>query len=124
MNSIQLLETAEQMLDLYREALLIDGFVKITTEIADGDFISQTIKDSAAFSWKLKLNPARHQDVIDIQYSVVDCLLNVLFEDFSLIESNSAIILEYKKRLVSRLAAAICGMMALSEKEDGEQDEG
>jgi hypothetical protein len=125
MQPAELIEMANTLLSMHRDALIIDHFVKISIEISDGDFVSECIKDSAAFSWRLKLNPSRHNDLIDVQYSIVDGLLTIMFDDFSLIEHNSNMIIEYKKRLISRLTAAICRMMDFSETEEEQHnDEG
>lgn len=123
MDSAQLLDVAHTLLTVHRDALIIDNFVKISIEISDGNFVSECVKDTAAFSWKLRLNPTRHSDIIDVQYSIVDGLLTVLFDDFSLIESNSNMISEYRKRLISRLTAAVCRMMDLSDSEEESHNE-
>lgn len=117
MDAAELINTANTLLTVHRDALLIDPFVKISIDINDGNFVSECSKDIAALSWRIKLNPSRHNDVIDVQYSIVESILNIMFDDFSLLEDRSDVITEYKKRLVSRLTAAICQMMDFSESD-------
>lgn len=125
MDAAELLHTSSTLLEVHRNALIIDPFVKISIDLCDGDFVSECKKDNAALSWRIKLNPNRHNDIIDVQYSIVEALLLIMFDDFSLIDNSNAIS-EYQKRLVSRLTAAICQMMDLSDDEPDQElsDEG
>lgn len=120
MEAGQLIEMADTLLAVYKDALLIDPFIKISIDISDGNFVSECTKDSAALSWRIKFNPTRHSDIADVQYSIVESILIIMFDDFSLIESNSGIIGEYRKRLISRLTTSICQMMNFS---DNDQEE-
>lgn len=124
MQPADIVDTANSILAVYRDALLVDPFVKISLEICDGNFISECVKDTSAFSWKIRINPSRHNDTTDIQYSIVDSILTTMFDDFSMIEENAAIISEYRKRIISRLTVGICQMMDFSEQEEEIEDEG
>lgn len=105
-------DVAENFLDFHRKNLLIDPFFKITLELIDGDFISKCESDVAPLSWKIKLNPSRHHGMADIQYSVVESLLFVLFDGIERDDKVAAII--------ARLTTSICGLFSGDEDSDDE----
>jgi hypothetical protein len=118
MEASTLLDVASTLLVAHRDALLLDPFVKISLDAVDGNFTSECVKDNSPLSWRIKLNPARHDDVIDVQYSIVEAILHIMFNDLSLVGND--LIDEHSRRLVSRLTAAVCQMMDLSENEEQE----
>lgn len=111
MNSVELHEVASSLLGVYREALLIDPFIKISIEICDGDFTSNCMRDAIPMAWKLQLNPNRHVDILDAQYSIVEALLVVLFDDLSLVNQDFAVN-EVRRRIISRLSTAMCQLLS------------
>ena len=105
----QLAEMAEQMLDMHRRTLLVDPFFKITIEISEGDYISRCTKETSALTWKIRLNPARHNGFQDIQYSIFESLLLIIFDSENT-EKNLAII--------ARLTQSFCDMFSGSDDDD------
>lgn len=108
MDKVNITQVAEELMEAYRSALLIDPFVKITIDIGtDGDFISKCYRDKQPLSWVIKINPDRHSDVSDIQYSIIQSILEIIFSDMDLAKSNDQIIEEMKLRIIARLTTAI-----------------
>lgn len=122
MLAASILQIATTLVSVYREALLLDPFVKISLDLADGAFTSECTRDTPPLAWRIKLNPSRHNDAIDVQYSIVDAVLQIMFDDLSPIDDNK-LLFEYKRRLISRLTTAICQMMDASDVEQGISDE-
>lgn len=115
MNIAEIAESAEELLEYYREVLLVDRYFGIKIEIAEGDFISKSELDSKPLGWVITLNPERHSDVKDVQLSVLEGVLAVLFE-----------VLEDKDKdkrkiatngLISRLRDAIAELPFMGEDE-------
>lgn len=117
MNASDLAYVAEELLAAYREVLLIDPFYKIVVEIVEGDYISTCEPDAAPLSWVIKLNPSRHQEIEDIQYSVVEGLLVVLFSAIDIDKEN-----EGRKGLISRLSVAISNLLPVDLAEDDPEE--
>lgn len=77
----ELLSYAEQFLELHRGSLFIDPFYTIKLEIVEGDFFSDVIRDDkSALSWIVKINPSKHADEYDVQYSIVESLIKIICE--------------------------------------------
>lgn len=114
MDRSDLIEGAEYLISIYRDILNIDPFYKLSVEVVEGDYVSVCIKDELAASWLLKLNPQRHNDAVDIQYSVIEALLRILFKD---IESSEKI-----DELISRLMVSFVNLLPIEEEEE-EEDE-
>lgn len=109
MYSKELLEIAEEVLEAHRVNLLVDDFVKIELDITQGDFISNLIEGHSPMSWIIQLNPERHDSVYDVQYSVIESLMEILFDELRLVDSKENINL-VKKRIIARLSAAFCNL--------------
>ena len=106
----ELADLAEQLLEVHRQTLLIDPFFKITIEISEGEYISSLVKEStSALTWKIKLHPMRHNSIADTQYSIIDALIQILFDG---IEG------EKVTAVTARLTSALCEIF--SESEDDE----
>lgn len=112
MNRAAISETAEVLIDSYRELMCIDQFYKIKVEIVVGDFISLCEADaSSTASWVLKLNPDRHNDNLDIKQSVIDCLLNIIFR---YVGSS-----EFREEALARVASTLSTLLPdLSDQDD------
>lgn len=107
MDASELADGVEQLVEAYRGALNIDPFFKINIEILDGDFVCECEKDSkSALAWTIKLNPSRHKDIYDIQYSTVEALINILFEPLGSADK------DVKNGIVARLTEAFCNIIA------------
>ena len=109
MDRAELVSVAETLLSEYREILFLDPYFKIKVEVVEDDFISLCSEDSSPATWILKLNPNRHNDIIDIQLSVIDCLLKILARD-----------LPQSKRLdevLSKITHAVAQLLAPAEDE-------
>lgn len=116
MEAGELATQANDLLGVYRDALLVDPFYRIKVEIVEGDFISICVMDaSSPLTWILRLNPARHDDVADVSYSVFDALLRVLF--YALEVAGPGKEEEAKNGLISRLATSLATILSVSEPE-------
>lgn len=108
MDKSYIAQITEELVEAYRSALLLDPFIKITVDIGGGDdFISKCYKDKQPLSWVVKINPDRHSEVSDIQYSVIQSILEILFSDMDMVKENSGLLQDVTARVVSRLATAI-----------------
>ena len=97
-------ETAEALVDSYRDVLCIDQFYKIKIEIIEGEFISLCEVDiNSPASWILKINPERHTDFLDIKQSVIDCLLRIIFRYIT--------VSEFREEVISRIASAFSTLL-------------
>lgn len=109
MQSSEMLQQAEQALEYYKEALLIDPFMKISLESSvDEELISECVHDKSPLSWKVILNPNKHNDEYDVQYSIIESLLKVLFDRDK----------DHIENIIARLSQAICEMTSSYEEED------
>lgn len=126
MERAELATFAEELVEAYRSVLLIDPFIKLTVDLnSEGDFISSCIKDKAPLTWILRLNPNRHDSIEDIQYSVVQALLEVMFSDFSFITESPSVLEEVRSRIIGRLSTAISSLniFSLEDNNTGESYE-
>jgi len=114
MDRVELAELAEQLLEVHRETLLIDRFFRISVEVLEGEFHSKCEKDeTSALSWTIQLNPERHADEYDVQYSIVEALVRIIMSSLSG---------EDKDGVIARLTTAICSSFA-DESEEEEEEE-
>jgi len=114
----ELLNLAEEMLDLHRSSLFIDPFFTVKLELAEGDYFSQVVRDEKSpLSWVIKLNPASHSDELDVQYSVVEGLLRIICEKLSGDHHE-------KEGVIARIAKAFAELykQGLYESEEDEED--
>lgn len=119
MDASELADGAEQLVEAYRSALNIDPFFKITVEVTDGDLVCECIKDPrSALSWVIRLSPSRHKDVYDIQYSVVESLIGILFEPLGELDRDK------KSGVVARLSESFCNLVLNEGSDDIEDDDG
>ncbi len=81
MERAELLQLAEECIDTYIPLLHIDPYFKVSVEVVDINKISECIEAEQPACWKLKLNPNLHTDEIDVQMSVLNALLQILFRD-------------------------------------------
>lgn len=114
MNGSDVAFLAEELVESYRELLLIDPFFKIGVEIGDGDFISTCKPSSSPLSWKITLNAVRHVDAEDIQYSVVEGLLAILFHEMPDDSKHK----KKKNALIARLSTAISNLLPVDFAEE------
>lgn len=111
MQTSEAILAAETLLLAYRELLLIDPFYKITVEAGDGDFVSECRQDSGALAWRVCLNPARHKDLVDIQYSIVDALLRIMFSGLDRVSEKGSPYVESRDEILVRLTTVLCGLL-------------
>lgn len=116
MTPAEIAATADDLLGFYFSALLVDPFCRVKVEVVEGDFVSVCALDTAPLTWTLKLNPVRHKDEHDVQYSVIEGLLQVLFYQLDIAASDKT--KEARQALVSRLATAVAGFLPLNSNED------
>jgi len=126
MDIVEIAEVAQDLLDLHRDTLHIDPFIKISVEIVVGDYVSQCKKDlTSVLSWIVRLNPERHNDLYDVQYSIFEAILNIMFSEYKngLAEDE---VKEVTKGIISRLATSFSVLFEedeeMSEEEDEEDD--
>lgn len=120
MDRVELIDLAEQILEAHKENLLIDPFIRIKIEVAEGEFTSQCIPDKSPMAWIIQLNPERHRDFYDIQYSILEALFVILFDDFKLV-TDKASMKEIQKRVIARVTTAFCEVFSDND-EDVEED--
>lgn len=119
MDPAELITTATELLGSYGSALMVDPFCRIKPEISEGDYVSKCEPDVAALTWVLKLNPVRHSDLVDIQYSVIEACLKVLFYPLEIADPDKAA--EARRGLISRLTAAIVNLTPLENSSEGDE---
>lgn len=121
MNRVEVADLADELLEYHRDNLLIDPFVKISIEIAEGDFISVCTKDSkSSLSWIIKINPERHSDIFDIQYSILSGLITTLFENvYCGLDDLRRSALD---AAIARLSSALAQSYEDEEEDDDEED--
>lgn len=122
MQTSELILTAETLLSWYRELLFIDPFYKIVVDSADGDFVSECRQDGAALTWRICLNPSRHLDLIDIQHSVVDGLLRIVFSNVDRAAEKKQPYVEARDEVLVRLTTVLCGLLPNSSSDNGTED--
>jgi len=118
---------AEHFLAMYRELLLVDPFYRITVEVSDGDFISRCQPEPGSpLSWRIRLNPDRHNDFHDAKFSIVDGLLRIMFVELDRVSKSDENYAEVRDAVLIRLATIIGGLLpdeAETAVDDGEGDE-
>lgn len=125
MDRLELLELAEEILDLHKEDLLVDPFVRIKIEIIEDNFTSKCIQDVSPMSWIIRLNPEKHSDIFDVQYSVIEAILQILFDDFRLAKDSESI-KEIQERIIARLTTSFCDVFSANDTDEelDEEDSG
>lgn len=104
----QLSLIGERLLEAYRQILYIDPFYKINIAIGEGDFASECKISSQPLSWNIVLNPSRHLEEADIQYSIVESLINILFKDMDIItDTINDKYISTKNSLIAKLTTSI-----------------
>ena len=102
---------AETFLLAYRDLLFIDPFYKISIDATEGDFVSECRQDSGALAWRICLNPGRHADLVDIQHSIVDALLRIMFAGVDRIAKKESVYVEARDEVLVRLTTVLCGLL-------------
>lgn len=116
MDRVDLADIADQMVTAYREILLLDHFYKISVEVTEGDFYCNCIKDEKSpLSWIIQVNPSNHKDEYDVQYSILEALLKILFYP---LEQDT----ENKRAIIARLTTTFCNLLGGDDEEE-EYDE-
>lgn len=107
----ELADLADKLLEGHRDTLIVDPFFKLRIEIQEGDFTSKCIRDEKSTdSWIICLNPSRHSDAFDIQYSIVESLIQISFERYD------------RESVIARLTTAVCNIFE-EQAEEYEEDE-
>lgn len=120
MDRSDIVKYASELLEFYRSSLLIDPYFQINIELLESDTIFSLKKNTASLSWTIQINPIRHDEVEDIEHTIIESLLYILFEDLNYIKENASLIKEVKDRVVSRLATAILKMNTVEEESEEE----
>ena len=101
----ELASLSDQFLEEHRATLIIDPFFTIKVEISEGDYTSEcNIDPLSADSWIIRLNPKKHLDALDVQYSIVESLLQITIDRYD------------HKSMLARITTAICAIF--EEEED------
>lgn len=117
MDRVELADIADQMVTAYREILLLDHFYKINVEVTEGEFYCNCIKDDKSpLSWIIQVNPSEHRDEYDVQYSILEALLKVLFCP---LEEDT----ETKRAIIARLTTTFCNLLGGEDEEEEDEDE-
>lgn len=119
MQASEALLAAENLLLAYRELLLIDPFYRIAVDTSDGDFVSECRQDTGALAWRICLNPARHQDLLDVQCSIVDGLLKIVFSGVDRAAKKDAAYVEARDEVLVRLTTVLCNLLPYSSSDNG-----
>lgn len=114
---------AEELLSAYRELLLVDPFYKIAVDTQDGDFVSECRQDSGALAWRICLNPARHGDILDVQYSIVDGLLRIGFAGLDRAAKKEQPYVEARDEVLVRLTTVLCSLLQMGSDKGTESAE-
>ena len=121
MERSDLQSATEYLLELYRDILNIDPYFQVKVEITEGSFESRCEEDGKAASWVLKINPERHQDIVDIQFSVLDTLTRIIFRHMEKTP--------HSEEAISRITTAFVQLLPTDgeegedeEEEDGDED--
>jgi hypothetical protein len=116
MDRKEIVDVATQLIDAYKDMLILDQFWNFKVEIAEGDFYCETSKDAkSALCWVVKLNPNEHKTIYDVQYSVLESLIKILLEPLN----DDAHI---KAGIVARLTTSLCNILS-DDDEDCEEEE-
>lgn len=108
----ELADLTDQLLEAHRDTFDIDRFFTIKIEIQEMEQTSECISDEKSVdSWILRLDPRKHADVFDVQYSVVDALLRIMFEKYE------------KKSVIARLTTSVCSIFEDEAEEYEEEDD-
>jgi|AACY02.14.fsa_nt_gi hypothetical protein len=122
----EVISLSEKWLSFFSTTLNIDPFCRVSLEVVEGDFISRLKVLPSPYSYSIQLNPARHMDELDVQNSIIQELLNILFEDISLYDSQIENLSHFKSRIISKLTMAFCSLVVEGEQEselEGEEDD-
>lgn len=114
----ELTEVAEEFIDFYREILLVDNYFEIKVEAVEDDFICACKTGSSPLTWVIQLNPSRHSDVKDVQLSVIEGVLRVLFHGLE--TTDLAKRAEFQDGLISRLRDGISELLPSDVEEETE----
>lgn len=123
MDSVDMLEAAEVLLESHRDSLMLDNFVKISLEVASGQKRASSCKeDDSPLAWIITLDPEKHKDLYDIHYSIIEGILTILLSSvgkFDTKEDND----KEKKGVISRLSSALASFFEEEEEDDIEEGE-
>jgi hypothetical protein len=81
MERSEIISLAEALVEDYKDVLHIDPYFKVLVELSDFEKISECFETDSPATWILRLNPSNHEDGVDIQMSVVNGMLAILFRD-------------------------------------------
>jgi len=121
MDRVELTKLAEEMLEEHEQDLLIDPFIQIKIEVTEGSFTSNCIKGPSPMSWIIQLNPEKHNSIFNIQYSILESLFLIIFDDLKLATDKSSQN-EIQGRIIARLTSAFCEIFSNDEEKDSEED--
>lgn len=111
MNRVELAELADKLLEAHRSTLLIDPFFKISVEVVEGDLYAECVADAkSSLAWIIRLDPEKHEDIYDIQYSIVESLIRITMGPLEGPE---------KDGIIARITTSFCNVFS----EDEEQEE-
>lgn len=119
---VEMVNLAEKWLSFFSSTLNIDPFCRISIEVVEGDFISRLKIFPSPHTYSIQMNPNKHQDELDVQNSVIQELLNILFEDLSLFESRVENLAHFKARIISKLTMAFCSLVVDGEESEEEEE--
>lgn len=125
MESAEFLEIAEYLKDNYLEILNVDPITNISLKI-DDQIPKPSIctkLSSSPLSWEIALNLKLHNDLDDIQYSIVDSLVRILFErEFEFIDLNTRQKLAIEN-VITRLVPSFNLLLPLDIDEEEEEED-
>ena len=115
MDRSTLIDVAEYLITAYRNVLNIDPYFRIKVEIAEAAKTSECVEDTVPAAWVVRLDPEKHSDVIDIQLSIIDAMMKVLFR--GIVDSKD------KEELVSRLTNSFSQLLPTMDEESSDQED-
>ena len=110
MQASEVLLISEQLLLDYRELLLIDPFFRISIDAGDGERASM-VSQEGPLAWRIKLDSGKHQDLLDIKYSIVDGLLRVMFASADRVVKDQPAYQESRDEILARLTSVFCTLL-------------
>lgn len=110
MERADLINFAELYVEEYRSILNIDPYYKISVELVESDKASECLEASSPATWLIRLDPTKHVDVIDIQMSIIGCVLSILFRDIPASKKT--------EEVMSKLTHAILQLTVQSQDEE------
>jgi hypothetical protein len=81
MKESDVVSIAEELVQEFAPLLHIDPYNKFQVELTDTVGISDCIRGSYPATWKIRLNASQHSDYTDVQMSVINAVLTVLFRE-------------------------------------------